>query len=86
MNCGSRFPVNEVCRAFIYALPVLSHSLPVEIQLVLRVSQLAAELLVVSITWRHTYHWQLYNVRKDSGIKYGASIGSFLVYNGELSR
>ena len=60
--------------------------MPVEIQLVLRVSQLAAELLVVSITWWYTYHWQLYNVRKDSGIKYGASIGSFLVYNGELSR
>lgn len=45
-----------------------------------RVSQLAAELLVVGITWWYTY--RSYRIRK--GVKLGKTISSLLFYNGEL--
>ncbi|KAI1786620.1 hypothetical protein LXA43DRAFT_1099016 [Ganoderma leucocontextum] len=51
------------------------------ITLVTRVSQLAAELLVVGMTWWYTY--QSYRIRKD-GIKLGKSISSLLIYNGSI--
>ncbi len=47
-----------------------------------RVSQLAAELLVVIITWWYTY--QSYRLR-NHGIKGAKTISSLLVYNGECS-
>lgn len=43
-----------------------------------RVSQFAAELLVVSITWWYTY-WS-YRIQ---GVKLGRTISSFLFYNGQ---
>ena len=49
--------------------------------LVSRASQLAAELLVVVITWWYTY--QSYHVWKDS-ITIGRSLSSLLVYNGKV--
>ncbi len=49
---------------------------------VTRGSQLAAELLVVGITWWYTY--QSYRIRK--GINLGKTISSLLLYNGELGR
>ena len=52
------------------------------VNLVTRGSQLAAELLVVAITWWYTY--QSYHVWKD-GIKVGRSLSSLLIYNGRLS-
>ncbi|KAI1784391.1 hypothetical protein LXA43DRAFT_1101431 [Ganoderma leucocontextum] len=45
-----------------------------------RGSQLAAELLVVGITWWYSY--QSYRMRK--GIKLGKTISSLLIYNGSL--
>ncbi|KAI1782262.1 hypothetical protein LXA43DRAFT_1104450 [Ganoderma leucocontextum] len=45
-----------------------------------RGAQLAAELLVVGITWWYSY--QSYRMRK--GIKLGRTISSFLLYNGSL--
>lgn len=53
--------------------------LSVIVTIVARVSQLLAELLVVSITWWYTY--QSYRIKK--GIKFRNSISSFLIYNGE---
>ncbi|PIL32856.1 hypothetical protein GSI_04973 [Ganoderma sinense ZZ0214-1] len=48
--------------------------------LITRASQLAAELLVIIITWWYTF--QSYRLRKH-GIKGAKSISSVLVYNGE---
>ena len=46
-----------------------------------RASQLAAELLVVGITWWYTF--RSYRIRK--GIDIGKTFGSLLLYNGESS-
>ena len=51
------------------------------VNLVSRASQLAAELLVVSVTWWYTY--KSYRTLKV-GVKVGQSLSSILVYNGEL--
>ncbi|KAM5545178.1 hypothetical protein V8D89_001289 [Ganoderma adspersum] len=59
----------------------LSTTLSIRVNLVSRASQLAAELLVVVITWWYTY--QSYHVWKD-GLKLGRSLSSLLIYNGEL--
>ncbi|PIL32838.1 hypothetical protein GSI_04955 [Ganoderma sinense ZZ0214-1] len=53
---------------------------PSSINVVWRVSQFAAELLVISITWWYTY--RSYRIRK--GIKLGKTISSLLIYNGSL--
>ena len=49
------------------------------VTLVIRVPQLASELLVVGITWWYTY--ESYRIRK--GTKLGKTISSLLFYNGE---
>ena len=51
------------------------------VNLVSRASQLASELLVVTITWWYTY--RAYRILKV-GVKLGQSLSSLLVYNGEL--
>ncbi|PIL32969.1 hypothetical protein GSI_05087 [Ganoderma sinense ZZ0214-1] len=51
------------------------------VNLVSRAAQLAAELLVVAITWWYTY--QLYHVWQDS-LKVGRSFSSLLIYNGSI--
>ncbi|KAI1786613.1 hypothetical protein LXA43DRAFT_897616, partial [Ganoderma leucocontextum] len=60
----------------------LSPTLSIRFNVVLRGSQLTAELLVVSITWWYTY--QSYRIRK--GVNLGKTVSSLLVYNGEPSR
>ena len=50
--------------------------------MVSRASQIAAELLVIIITWWYTY--QSYRMRKG-GLKLGESISSLLIYNGKSS-
>ncbi|KAM5545114.1 hypothetical protein V8D89_001225 [Ganoderma adspersum] len=50
------------------------------VTLVIRVPQLASELLVVGITWWHTY--ESYRIRK--GTKLGNTIGALLFYNGSM--
>ncbi|KAI1784400.1 hypothetical protein LXA43DRAFT_1101438 [Ganoderma leucocontextum] len=50
------------------------------VNVVWRGSQLAAELLVVGITWWYSY--QSYRIRK--GINLGKTISSLLIYNGSL--
>ncbi|PIL32837.1 hypothetical protein GSI_04954 [Ganoderma sinense ZZ0214-1] len=47
---------------------------------VARASQIAAEMLVVSITWWYSY--QSYRIRK--GVELGKTISSLLVYNGDI--
>ncbi|KAM5545119.1 hypothetical protein V8D89_001230 [Ganoderma adspersum] len=54
---------------------------PCSVTLVTRASQLAAELLVIIITWWYTY--QSYRLRKH-GIKGAKTISSLLVYNGTI--
>ena len=49
------------------------------VTLVVRISQLVAELFVVGITWWYTY--QSYRIRK--GVEIGKTISSILFYNGE---
>ena len=70
--------VAVVRRISILALWINSCPPPL-VTLVTRASQLAAELLVVLITWWYTY--QSYRLRR-SGIKVEKSISSLLVYNG----
>ena len=57
------------------------HSPLATVNLVSRAAQLAADLLVVVITGWYTY--QSCHIWKDS-LKFGRSLSSLLVYNGEL--
>lgn len=49
------------------------------VSVICRGSQLAAELLVIGVTWWYTY--RSYRIRK--GIEIGNTISSFLLYNGK---
>lgn len=49
--------------------------------IVTRGSQLAAEMLVVGITWWYSY--QSYRIKR--GIKLGKTVSSLLLYNGGLA-
>ena len=49
--------------------------------IVTRGSQIAAELLVITVTWLYTYWWRSHQERD---IHVGPSISSFLMYNGEF--
>ena len=73
---GQSFPV--VRNMLFFVFPSFK-PLQFTVTLVIRVPQLASELLVVGITWWYTY--ESYRIRK--GTKLGNTISSLLFYNGE---
>ncbi|KAM5536834.1 hypothetical protein V8D89_009552 [Ganoderma adspersum] len=62
------------------ALPPTAMRIRLELSFPYPLYQIAAELLVIIITWWYTY--QSYRIRKG-GLKLGESISSLLIYNGE---